>query len=462
MKERVFDVIVIGSGSSGFSAAERANALGAKVCVIEMDAWGGECPNYACVPTKALLKSARAYYEAKMRGTSCGLNSPGVKFNFDAIMNWKEEVVDTITGDGKRLLTVAKDLGITMVHGRAHFLDAHTVAVGSKKYRAHKFVIATGTVDFIPPIKGLNRDLYITYKDAVNLMTLPKSIVVLGGGPVGCEFAVFFAMLGVRVTVLQLAPVLLQREDAEVSKIIGEQFEKLGITTFTDAQTKEVTRVGKRKKVSFSVRRGKTQSVTADVVLVAVGKRANVSDLHLDRAGVHLDDAGRLIVKETLQTSQKHIFAAGDVAGGYLLTNVAHASGYIAGQNVMQKTVGTMMKRDIGVVPRVTFVHPEVASVGMTEKEAIDAGKRVAVGQFPIAALGRAVTEGARVGVVKIVADKKTRKILGGHIVSEHAGEMIHEIALAMHAGLTVDQISSMMHAFPTYSEAVAAAAANV
>lgn len=457
-----FDVAVIGSGSAGFSAAEQANSLGANVCIVEEDAWGGECPNYACVPTKALLRSAKMYHEVKYHAADYGVHASSVTFNFADIMKRKRAVVDLITGDGERLQRTAHNLGITAVSGSARFMDEHTIQVGAEKIKADKFVIATGSTSFIPPVEGLAEADYMTYQDAVSLKERPSSLVVIGAGPVGCEFSTFFSMLGTKVTLLQIAPVVLHREDAEISAIAQHSLEHIGVDVRTNTKAVSVKKSGKKWRVTFQTGRAKAQSVSVEHILIAAGVRANVGTLALDKAGVKLDEKGRLPVSASLQTNQKHIFAAGDVSGGLMFTHTAHEEGYIAGTNVMQKTVRTMLKRDERVVPRVTFVEPEVASVGMTEKEAKDGGKTVLIGRFPVGALGRAVTDGKRQGIVKLVVDGKTRKILGGHIVAERAGEMIHEVALAMEKRLKVDDIAQMMHAFPTYSEAVVAAASTV
>lgn len=457
-----FDIAVIGSGSAGFSAAEQANSLGAKVCIVEEDAWGGECPNYACIPTKALLRSAKLYHHTKHHASDYGVHTGRVTFNFAEIMQRKRAVVDLITGKGERLKKTAHDLGMTAVSGSARFMDEHTIQVGARKIKADKFVIATGATSFIPPVAGLAEADYMTYQDAVSLSERPGSILVIGGGPVGCEFSTFFGMLGTKVTLLQIAPYVLHREDPEISEIARNGLEHIGVDVRVNTKAVSVKKSGRKWRVTFRTGRSKVQSVTVERILVAAGVRANVGSLALEKAGVKLDEKGRLKVSETLQTNKKHIFAAGDVSGGLMFTHTAHEEGYIAGTNAMQKTARTMLKRDQRVVPRATFVEPEVASVGTTEQEAKDAGKDVLIGRFPVGALGRAVTDGKRQGVVKLIVDKKSRRILGGHIAAERAGEMIHEVTLAMQKRLKVDEIAHMMHAFPTYSEAVLAAASMV
>lgn len=462
MGVKTYDVIVIGSGASGFSAAAEASRRGASVCVVERDAWGGECPNYACVPTKALLKSAKQYYQAKKRLQEYGVYAKSVTYNFSKIMARKEDVVHTITGGGDRILQSAKDSGIETISGDAEFVDEHTLKVGSKKIRGDRIVIASGTVDVIPPIDGLEEAGYLTYKDAVALKRKPSSIVIVGGGPVGCEFATFFGMLETHVTLIQISPVLLDKEDEEISALAQKQLEELGVNVFTNAKALSVERQGAKRMVVFQEGDKKRQSVVVDRVLIAAGKRANIKGLKLENAGVKMDSKGRLDLDKYLRTSKNHIFAAGDVAGGLLFTHTAHAEGSIVGKNVMQKTARSMDTRDLKVIPRVTFLSPEIASVGMTPKEAKEKKKNVLIDRFPVGALGRAVTESERTGLVKLVVDEKTRTILGGHIVSDRAGEMIHEVALAMYKKIKIDDVAGMIHAYPTFSEAIAAAAGSV
>lgn len=454
----MYDVIVIGGGSAGFSAAEVAARSGARVCLIEKDILGGECPNWACVPTKALLRCAKLYHEVKNDARNFGIHAPTVSFRFKDIMARKDAVVDTISGKRMKMEKIATELGITVVKGVAKFTDAHSVRVGKKKLSGKKIILATGTTSFVPPVDGLKTAGYLTFRDAVSLKTQPKTMVIIGGGPVGCEFATFFAMLGTKVIILQLADYVLQREDPEIAAIAGAQLQSLGVDVQVKTKTLSVKKEGKKRRVTYQVGTKKRQSVLVDQVLLAAGKRAAIDGLALEKAGVKLDEKGRLSTDEYQRTNRKHIFAAGDVDGGMQFTHTAHAEGVIAAHNALAKSVRSMKKRDVRVVPRATFVHPEVASVGMTAKEAQDAKKKIEIASFPVGALGRSVTDNHRIGLLKLVIEKKTLKILGGHMIGERAGEVIHEIALAMHVGATAQDVARLIHAFPTYSESVAAA----
>lgn len=458
-RAKKFDVIVIGAGSAGFSAAEAAHARGAKVCIIEQDKWGGECPNYACVPTKALLKSAKLYYQTANHLSDYGVHATSVRFNFKEIMKRKEAVVNAITAGGTRVGTLAKEMGMTAVKGSARFDSDHVVSVGNRRFEGKSIVIATGTTDFVPPIDGLHDSGFLGYRDVVSLQRMPSSVAVIGGGPVGCEFATFFGLLGANVHVLQLNPQILHRENAEIAAIAHQKLLEYGINVHVNTKTLSVKREGRKKRVTYQVGSKARQSVLVDHVILAAGKRANIEHLRMENTSVKLDSKGRLKMRETLQTSVDHIYAVGDVSGGMMFTHTAHHEGSIAGFNAMERIKKNYRRRNVRVVPRVTFTLPEVASVGMTPEEASAAKKSFMIGRFPIGALGRSVTEGERSGLLKLVVDKKTRKILGGHVIGEHAGEVIHEIALAMQVGAKVDVLAQMIHAFPTYSEAVTAAA---
>lgn len=460
-----YDVVVIGAGSAGFSAAIAAKKEGARVCLIEKERLGGECPNWACVPTKALLKTASVYRSAH-HADAFGVELSKLRHDFVGLMNHRKQVVETITGGGDygdRYESIAKKQGIDVVIGSAQFEDPHTLVVGETRIKAKAVVIATGTVDFIPPIKGIEDCAYLTFKEAVVLDRQPKSLAIIGAGPVGCEFATFFATFGTRVVLLQAAPVVLNREDSDVARIAGEELEKKGIEVVVNAKVSEIKNA-----------RGGVYGVVADVgaeektfavekVLIATGKRSAVDGLELEDVGIKLNERKQIRATAHQQTSVGHIFVAGDVTGGLMFTHTAHHQGSVAGFNAALKAKGSRSKRrksDLRVVPRVTFVDPEVASVGMTIEEVQEKHGGAIVGSFSVGSLGRAVAEQDRRGLVKLVAHPTTRKLLGGHIISPRAGELIHEVAMCMHLKGTIDELASMIHAFPTYSEAIVSAAA--
>jgi dihydrolipoamide dehydrogenase len=465
-KQAVFDVVIIGSGSAGFSAAEAAKSLGASVCIIEKEKLGGECPNYACIPTKALLKAAKVFHGAK-HAREFGVELGNFSHDFSQVTKYRDEVVKAITGGGtlgKRYEGVFSKLGVEVKKGEAKFVDKNTVEVAGEEIQAKAFVIATGAKDRTPPIPGLSTTKYWTWKKAIQTNRLPKTLAVIGAGPVGCEIATYFASFGTRVVLIQAGPTILNREDADISRIATEQMEKLGVDIRVSTKTLEVIDahggvVGLRIESG-----GAEQTLAVEQIVLATGKQSNIDGLDLEKADVEVTDQGDISVSKEQQTNRKNVFAAGDVSGGLRFTHTAHHEGYVAGQNaamIAKKKRTPLVKADLRVVPRVTFTNPEVASVGMTEQEVEKKFKSVLVGTYQVGSLGRAVTENKRVGLIKIVAHPKTRKVLGGHMIGERAGEVIHEVALALHLNASIDKLASMVHAFPTFSEGVKAAAAS-
>ncbi len=464
--QSTFDVVIIGSGSAGFSAAEAAVSTGASVCVIEKEKLGGECPNYACVPTKALLRAAKMYHKAR-HARELGIELGNLSFDFEKVTQYRDEVVEAITGGGKvgeRYVRIFEKLGVTVKTGQATFLDDHMIQVDGQNIYAKTVVIATGARDRIPSIPGLEKGTYWTWKKAVQVKRQPKTLAVIGAGPVGCELATFFASFGTRVTLLQAAPTILSREDVQITQIAHERLQKLGVDIRVNTKTNEI--IDARGGV-YGLRVESVdgeQTLAVEQIILATGKQSNIDGLEINASGVELSERGDIVASKEQRTNVKHIFAAGDVNGGMRFTHTAHHEGYIAGLNagmLAKKKREPAKKIDERVVPRVTFTDPEVASVGLTQQEVETKFKSALVGSYDVGALGRAVTENTRFGLIKIVAHPKTRKVLGGHMVGERAGEVIHEIALAIHLNATVDKLASMIHAFPTFSEGVKAAAAS-
>lgn len=468
----MYDVVIIGSGSAGFSAAEAAKALGASVCMIEKEKLGGECPNFACVPTKAAIRAAKVHKTMK-HARDYGITAPQINVDFAKVMEYPRKVVKTITGGGEvgdRYIQIAKKLKVTIELGAAEFVDDHTVLVDKgdglgKKVQGKTFILATGSTSFIPPIEGIQETHYQTFKTIWDIKTLPKSIGIIGGGPVGCEFATFFSEFGSTVSLIQSAPFILHREEEAISKLAEEAMIKRGVDVFTNTRTTQlINGRGGVYGIELSQNNQKT-TLAVDMVLIATGKRAALDGLKVDKTGIALDERKNIRANKEARTSMRHIFAAGDVSGGYMFTHTAHHEGEVAGHNAaclaMRKRC-KLKKIDTHVVPRATFVDPEVASVGMTTNEAKEKFKKILVGEFKVGGLGRAVTEGEQFGLIRIVADAKTGKVVGGSMIGHSAAEVIHEVALAIYLKAKMDHLAQMIHAFPTFSEAVTAAASNV
>ncbi|MEK7094571.1 MAG: NAD(P)/FAD-dependent oxidoreductase [Patescibacteria group bacterium] len=450
-----YDILIIGSGSAGFAAASAAKGVGRKIGIVESDIVGGECPSFGCVPSKALLYSAKMWRTANSLSVF-GITVKDAVFDFSRAVKRKDDLTRGLAGP--RAEKVADELGIDVLKGRAAFLDAHTVNIGKKKVTSDKFIIATGSIPKEPSISGIGRSDYWTYKDAVSVKEAPRRLLIVGGGAIGVEMATFFASVGSSVTVVELSSQLLNFAEPEISQLAEESLIALGATVMTSA---EIIDIVKTESGSYTTRvnvGGGIEETENDKILFALGKKPNISGLGLKAAGVETDGNGRLKTNLELRTSVKHIWAAGDVRGGMQFTHVAHYEGSVAGFNAFSDKP---IKVNEKIVPRVVFAVPEIACVGETEETASKT-MSVATSVFPISKLGRAYIDGETRGLVKLVADKKTGKIVGGSIAAPHAGEMIHEVALAIHCGMTVDNFVSVIHAYPTYSEAILAAAGSI
>lgn len=440
-----YDLIVLGSGSGGSVAAHYAQSIGKKVAIFEAEEVGGECPNYACVPTKAMLHAGRTY-ETVQNAKLFGVNVSDVTLNYNAVKRWKDLVV-TRTGTNHGKVSFERD-GIHLIHEKAVFTSPHEIQAGGKVYSAAKFLIATGAKNFVPPITGLEEAGYISSKEALDLDSVPKAIMIFGGGAVACEFAEIFANFGSKVTIVIRGDKLLNKEDTEVSELIEALFVNKGIKVFKEMAVVKVEKKDGKKAVHYH---SKERDFVAeyDEILMAAGKRGNI-DFNPEKAGLKIDK-GRLLVDRHLLTNVSHIAAAGDVAGPYLFTHTASYQSNIAGINLFARDKVSV---DYTVVPRCVFVTPEVASVGISEIEAKEKGIAIKKGIMAIGMLGRANTSNDFDGFVKVITDKKD-VIIGASIVAPRAGEMIHELALAIHSKIRAQTIANMIHAYPTYSEGV-------
>ncbi|HEY4694773.1 MAG TPA: dihydrolipoyl dehydrogenase [Candidatus Nanoarchaeia archaeon] len=447
-----FDLIVIGSGAGGGVGAEQAASLGKKVAVFENADLGGECPNWACVPTKALLHTAEIYQRIKEAATY-GLKVDRVSLDYPKVREWKNLVVSR-TGAASAEKTF-KEAGIILVREKAEFISPHEVEAGGKTYSAEFFLIATGADTFVPPVEGLAESGYLTFREAVDFDHLPKSIFILGGGPIGCEFAQIFSLFGSQVFVADIVPRLLPRDDKEVGELIRALFEKSGVKIFLNCKVTKVARREKEKLVYYEVD-GQENVISVEEVLVATGKKPNL-DLGLEKAGVVFDKK-QIIVNDLMKTVAPHIYAAGDVVGPYQFTHTGNYQSYIAVSNMFSEK---KLKADYRVIPRCVFTLPEVASVGITEEEAVKQGLKIKKGIVATSIFGKANTTNDFNGFVKVITDEEG-KILGASIVAARASEMIHELALAMHLNAKASDVASMIHAYPTFSEAIKVACANV
>lgn len=458
MKE--FDIAVIGAGSSGPKAARTAAKMGAKVAIFEEALIGGECLHTGCVPSKSLIHSATLWTKMQ-RASEYGLPSlNGQKADFGAAMRHARRIIETV-GAGSAVKSFARQ-GITTVCERARFIDANTVETNKThtKYRASQFILCTGSLPSIPPIEGLEEAGYDTNRTVFEWNALPPRIVVIGGGPIGSELGQVFRRFGAEVTILHKGSRILAKDDADAVQVLHDQLVSEGIRLVTSAQVDHVHRRGDEKVLTLH---GSGEQIACDAILVAAGRKSNVGSLNLDSIGVHCDDGGRLKTNAYLQTTAPNIWAAGDVTSEYKFTHVASYEGAVAASNAVAALRGETLcsPADYRVIPRVTYTDPEVASVGLTPAlaRASHSEDSLDIARFSFEDLDKAVILGETQGFVQIVSLKTDGTILGAQIVGAHAGGLINEICLAMRARLPISEIALTMHAYPTWPEAVEAAA---
>ncbi len=453
-----FDVIFIGGGPAGYVGAIRCAQLGLNTAVVEKSELGGTCVIWGCIPAKALLESASLANHVK-KGAEFGVTPGEIKLDFGVAMKRSRAVA---LQNSKGVEFLFKKNKITWIKGTGTLAGKNVVAVKTvdgkdEKHDAKKAVIlATGSrVRGLPQV-GLevNKTTVISSDEALILEKAPKSIVIVGAGAVGCEFADVFNAFGSAVTLLDVMPVILPLEDADSSKEVERAFKKRGITVLTGAKISNV-KPGKTS-VSMTVEAGgEKKELTADVVLVAAGRAPVVEGLGLKEAGVQLTDRGFIKINDKMETTAKGIYAIGDVAGPPMLAHKGEREGVVLAELLAGKSTHGM---DYGNIPNATYCHPEVASVGLTEQQCKDKKLDYKVGKFPFMASGRARTSGDTEGFVKVIRDAKYGEILGAHIVGAHATELIHELVVARANEFTVEEVDLAIHAHPTLSEAVAEA----
>lgn len=441
-----YDVIVIGGGSAGFSVLEQIAHQGLKIAVVENRKLGGSCPNFACVPTKALVKSAEVLHMAK-RAREFGIILKDVGFDWTKVQEYRAKMVaSTAAQESEEDL---KEKEVDLLWGTAKFVSSHEIEVEGEIYQVEKFAITTGSRAAIPDVSGIDEVEVIDSDKAVELEKLPKSLVIVGGGPVGIELAQVFARFGTKVTVIVRGNRILSREEPEVAELARHYLEKDGVEFVFNADLKGLTLTEKIKQVHIDVDK-KHRIIEAEEILSAIGRTPNIDTLNLEAAGVEFSKKG-IVTNKYMQSSQPHIYSAGDVTGNMLFTHNASYEGYIIGRNLL----GEKIKVDHRVIPRGTFCDPEIGSVGIMEVEAKEKGYEVLIATMPYGG-GRGGIESASEGLIKVTVDVKARQILGASVIGAYAAEFAHFIAIAMHAKIPVDTLDTMVYAFPTYAEGIA------
>ncbi len=452
-----YDIIVVGSGPGGYVTAIRASQLGMKTAIVERESLGGICLNWGCIPTKALLKSANVY-EYLQHAADYGITVKDSSADFGAMIKRSRDVASGMSNGiqflmKKNKIDVLKGSGVIQANKSVEVTDesgAKTVYAAAKG-----IIIATGARSRELPNLPQDGTKIIGYRQAMTLPTQPKKLVVVGSGAIGVEFAYFYNAIGTEVTVVEYLPNIVPVEDEEVSKQLEKSFKKAGINIMTNASVEAVDTSGKGCVVTIKTEKGE-EKIECDVVLSAVGIQANIENIGLETVGI-VTDKGRILVNEYYQTNIPGYYAIGDVVPGPALAHVASAEGIIC----VEKIAGHHPEPlNYGNIPGCTYCSPEVASVGMTEKAAKEAGYEIKVGKFPFSASGKASAAGAKDGFVKLIFDAKYGELLGGHLIGANVTEMVAELVAVRKLETTGEELIKTVHPHPTMSEAIMEAAA--
>ncbi len=446
------DLIVIGGGPGGYVAALRAAQLGASVTLVEAEYIGGVCLNVGCIPTKALLASAEVFHLIE-RAAQFGVKAGKPEADWPVIQARKQEVVKKMVGGVRMLLDRAK---VTTVNGRARFTGPQTIEVegpgGAQTLQASRFIVATGSSPMRLPIPGQDLPGVLDSTAALSLPALPQSLLVVGGGAVGLEFATLYATLGVKVTVVEMLPRLAPLADGDIGAALRTALQIQGVKVHLNTKITSIEGSEAGLRAHLSGPQGEI-TVDAEKVLLAAGRRVNTEGVGLEAAGVQFDRRG-IKVDERMATSAPHIYAVGDVVGGTMLAHVAMHQGVIAAENAL----GHKARMRYNAIPSCIFTRPEAASVGLTEEQAREQGYDVRIGRFPFNGNGKAVAQGEIEGMVKVVSEARYGAVLGMHIVGPHASDLIQEGTLGLTLETTVDELAETIHPHPTLSEAIAEA----
>ena len=451
-----YDLIVIGSGPGGYVAAIRASQLGMKVALVEKAELGGVCLNWGCIPTKALLKSANVY-EYINHAEDYGIKVSSHKADFNAVVKRSRTVAEKMSGGVQFLMKKNK---IDVIMGTGKVIPGKQIEVTDEKgktttYSANQIIIATGAKSRQLPSLVQDGKQIIGYREAMVLPKMPKKMVIVGSGAIGVEFAYFYNAMGVDVTIVEFLPNIVPVEDIDVSKQLEKTFKKKGISIMTNSSVEKVNKSDKGCEVIVKTKKGE-ESISCDIVLSAVGIQPNIENIGLEETGI-IVDAGKIVVNEFYETNIPGYYAIGDVVAGQALAHVASAEGITCVEKIAGHNPEPI---DYNNIPGCTYCSPEIASVGMTEKAAKEAGYELKVGKFPFSASGKASAAGHNDGFIKLIFDAKYGELLGGHMIGANVTEMIAEIVALRKLETTGHELIKTVHPHPTMSEAVMEAAA--
>ncbi|MEZ4752025.1 MAG: mercuric reductase [Bdellovibrionota bacterium] len=446
MKHETYNLAVLGAGSGGLVCAAGAAGLGAKVLLIEKHKMGGDCLNTGCVPSKALIKSAKVAAQVR-QAERFGVRSDGMSVDFRAVMERVQSTIRTIEphDSAERF----RGLGVDVQFGPGSFVSPHEVTNGERTFRAKKIVIATGSRPAVPSIEGLEKVQVLTSENIWELRELPKNLVVIGGGPIGCELAQCFARFASKVTIVTQGDRLLERDDLEASAALAEALVSEGIEICFETTPQKVSGEVGNLKLECRSKTGTNTQVSCDALLIAAGRLPNIENLNLEGVGIRFNSRG-VEVNDRLQTTLSHVYACGDVAGPYLFT---HTADFQARAILRNGLFPGSKAIDYRVIPWCTYTDPEIAQVGMTEALANQQGIAYDVTRYDLKDLDRAICDGTNRGFVKVITHKGKDSILGATIVGEHAGDLLQEFVLAMQNGLGLKKIAGTIHTYPTLAE---------
>ena len=452
-----FDVVVIGAGPGGYVAAIRSAQLGFSVAIVEKEWLGGVCLNVGCVPSKALLKNADVAHTLRERGRDFGFSFDNLQLDFSAAVKRSRQVSDRLTRGVGFLM---KKHNITVIMGAAKLTGNRTIQVKQTDgttydLQAANIIIATGARPAVIPGITIDGEKILTYREAILQEKLPASVVIIGAGAIGLEFATVWSAYGSQVTLVEMLPSIAPMEDAEVSAELTKAFSKRGVKIHADTRVKSVTSTPDGVKVTIENSEGLSE-LESEQVLVATGFKPNSLDLGLEETGVELTERKFIKIDDAYSTNIPGIRAIGDVTGKFMLAHVASKQGIQCAEAIAGKPIEEI---DYVMVPRATYCHPQVASFGYTETQARETGRAIKIGKFPFQANGKALGLGDYSGFVKVITDEESKQLLGAHLVGPEVSELLPELTLAQVNDLTIDLVASNIHAHPTLSEALMEAA---